>query len=211
MLTGFFIKQMKPDTRGNNRIRRYRRNGGRKNYASPSISQPLYKPVVTFKRTVQEGFNIVCDGINPSIGVFNFSLNDLPNSTEFSSLFQVYKLKKVSLNWRPEYTELTDAALVSNAVNVNFNSAFDQNGNTPTSVNDILQFENCKSTGITKEHRRSFEPCLFMDGTSPSHCFVSTNSTSTNFFGLSFGIPPTGIAMTFRCTAVYTIICAGAR
>lgn len=202
---------MKPDARGNRRNGRVQRRGRFTSQRSPTISQPLYKPVVTFKRTVQSGFDIVCDGINPSIGIFNFSLNDLPNSTEFSTLFQMYKIQKVALIWRPEYTELTDAALVSNAVNVNFNSAFDPNGNTPTSVNDVLQFENCKSTGITKEHKRNLMPYLFMDGTSPAHCFVSTNSTSTNFWGLSFGIPATGIAMTFRCTAVYTIICAGAR
>lgn len=204
---------MKPANSRNRRSNPRRNRNRNRNYTrnAPTIQQPLYKPVVTFKRTVQSGFDIVCDGINPSIGVFNFSLNDLPNSTEFSTLFQMYKIKKVSFIWRPEYTELTDAALVSNAVNVNFNSAFDPSGNTPTSVNDILQFETCKSTGITKEHKRSCMPYLFMDGTTPSQCFVSTNSVSTNFWGISFGIPPTGVAMTFRCTAIYTIICAGAR
>ena len=179
--------------------------------SSPAMLQPLYKPVVTFKRTVQANFDIICDGINPSVGIFNFSLNDVPNSTEFSNLFQVYKISRVSINWRPEYTELTDAALVSNAVNVNFNSAIDPSGNTPANVDAVLQFENCKSTGITKEHKRSFVPYLFMDGTSPCQCFCSTNTTSTNFWGLAYGIPATGIAMTFRATAVFTLTLAGAR
>lgn len=175
------------------------------------MEQPLYLPHVSFVRTVQSGFDISCDGINPSVGIFNFSLNDLPSFAEFQNLFQMYKISKVEVVWRPEYTELTDAALVSNAVNVNFNSAIDPSGNTPTTVNDILQFQNCKSTGITKVHSRSFKPYLLMDGTSPCHCFVSTNSASTNFWGLSYAIPPTGIAMTFRATLRYTIICGGAR
>lgn len=180
--------------------------------AVPAMIQPLYKPVVPFIRTIQGGtFDIACDGINPSVGIFNFSLNDLPNSSEFSSLFQVFKIMKVTLVWRPEYTELTDAALVSNAVNVNFNSAIDPSGNTPANVDSVLQFQNCRSTGITKEHSRSFVPYLFMDGTSPCQCFVSTNSPSTNFWGLAYGIPPTGIAMNFVCTAKYKIICAGSR
>lgn len=180
--------------------------------AAPMMIQPLYRPVVNFTRTIQGGaFDIVCDGINPSVGIFNFSLNDLPNSTEFSNLFQVYKIQKVAISWAPEYTELTDAALVSNAVNVQFNTAVDPSGNTPSNVDSVLQFQNCKSTSITRPHKRSFTPYLFMDGTSPCQCFVSTNSPSTNFFGLAYGIPPTGIAMTFRSTTKYTITCAGSR
>lgn len=179
---------------------------------APMMIQPLYSPVVNFARTIQGGaFDIVCDGINPSVGIFNFSLNDLPNSTEFSNLFQVYKIQKVVISWAPEYTELTDAALVSNAVNVQFNTAVDPSGNTPSNVDSVLQFQNCKSTSITRPHKRSFTPYLFMDGTSPCQCFVSTNSPSTNFFGLAYGIPPTGIAMTFRSTTKYIITCAGSR
>ena len=178
----------------------------------PVMRQPLYKPIVTFRRTVQSSsFDIVCDGINPTIGVINFSLNDVPNSTEFSTLFQMWKIQSVSCTFRPEYTELTDAALVSNAVNVNFNSAVDPFGSTPTSVNDVLQFQNCKSTGITKVHSRLVKPTLLMDGTSPCDCFVSTTSPALNFWSFVYGIPPTGIAMTFRSTLIYGIVLAGAR
>lgn len=176
------------------------------------MTQPQYKPIVTFVRTLPAGqFDITCDGINPSIGIFNFSLNDLPNSTEFSSLFQMYKISKVEIIFRPEYTELTDAALVSNAVNINVATAIDPSGNTPTNVNDVLQFQNCKSTGITKQHSRTFMPYLLMDGTTPCHCFVSTNSPATNFWGLSYGVPPTGTAMTLRGLVKYTVVCGGAR
>lgn len=176
------------------------------------MSQPQFKPIVKFIRTVQSSsFDIACDGINPSIGVINFSLNDLPNSTEFSTLFQMYKIDRVDICYRPEYTELTDASVLSNAVNVNFNSAVDPSGNTPTAVNDVLQFQNCKSTGITKLHQRSLNPYLLMDGTTPCHCFVSTNSTSTNFWSFAYGIPPTGVAMTFRSTFRYHITCGGSK
>jgi len=176
------------------------------------MSQPQYSPIVKFVRTVQSSsFDITCDGINPSIGIINFSLNDLPNSTEFSALFQMYKIDKVEVTYRPEYTELTDASVLSNAVNVNFNSAVDPSGNTPSAVNDVLQFQNCKSTGITKLHSRAFKPYLLMDGTTPCHCFVSTNSATTNFWGFSYGIPPTGVAMVFRSTFKYHLVCGGSR
>jgi hypothetical protein len=200
-----------PSNQAKQRSKKWRTRQTRQN-SVPAMIQPLYKPVVPFVRTLQGGtFDISCDGINPSVGIFNFSLNDLPSSTEFTALFQVYKISKVILTWRPEYTELTDAALVSNAINVNFNSAVDPSGNTPTNVDAVLSFQNCRSTGITKDHSRSFVPYLFMDGTSPCQCYVSTNSASTNFWGLAYGIPPTGVAMTFRCTAKYKVICAGSR
>lgn len=178
---------------------------------APAMVQPLYKPVVEFKRTLNTNFDIVCDGINPSVGIFNFSLSDLPKSAEFTALFQVFKIKKVKAQFRPEYTVLSDASALSNSVNVALSTAVDPNGNTPTSVNDVLEFENCKSTGITKQHTRSFTPYLFMDSTSPCQCFVSTNAPTTNFWGLAYGVPPTGVAMTFRATITYTILVAGAR
>jgi len=205
---------MKPQSnQAKQRSKKWRTTQRRVNgLSAPGMVQPLYKPVVPFTRTIQGGtFDITCDGVNPSVGVYNFSLNDLPNSTEFSNLFQVYKIQKVHIKWEPEYTVLSDASALSNSVNVQFNTAVDPSGNTPASVDDVLQFQNCKSTGITKPHVRSFTPYLFMDGTSPCSCYVSSNSPSTNFWGLQYGIPATGVAMKFRSSVKYTIICAGSK
>jgi hypothetical protein len=170
---------------------------------------PNLGPTVTLSRRVNELFDIVCDGINPSLGSFNFSLNDLPGYTDFTGLFQLYRIDEIQIVWRPEYTELTDAALVSNAVNVCLNTSITLVGNTPASVGDVLQNSNCSSSSITKEHRVRFRPCVIMDTTSPCYCFLSSNSPSTNWWGIQYGVPPTGIAMTLRSTAIYKVSLRG--
>lgn len=130
--------------------------------------------------------------------MFNFSLNDLPSYTEFTSLFDLYKIELIEIEWTPEYTELTDASLASNAVNVYFNTAIDPVGNTPASVDDVLQYRSLHSTMITKRHKRTFVPAYLMDGIVPSSCYISSTSPSSNLWGVVYGIPPTGVAMTFR-------------
>lgn len=162
------------------------------------VSQPS-----KFTRTVEGLFDITTNGIAANFGVFNFSLNDLPNSAEFTVLFDQYKIEQIEIEWTPEYTELTDAALVSNAVNVFLNSAIDPAGNTPTSVDDVLQYRSLHSTSITKPHKRTFVPAVLMDGIIPASCYISCASPSTNLWGVVYGIPPTGVAMTFRSRVKY--------
>lgn len=180
---------------------------------SAIISQPRFRPVARFSRTVQDSsYDVVCDGINPSLNGFGFSLSTLPDYTDFTRLFQTYEVTKIKINWKPEYTELTDAALVSNAINVNFNSCIDQtNATAPTSVQEVIQYQTNKSTGITKQHVRNFMPAMLMDGTTPCSCYISTNSPNERLYGIKVGVPPTGVAMTFRATITYWITCSGAR
>lgn len=146
-----------------------------------------------------------------NIGVFNFSLNDLPNYTEFTALFDLYKIERIEIEWTPEYTELTDAAPVSNAVNVYFNSAIDPAGNTPASVDDVLQYRSLQSTSITKMHKRDFVPAYLMDGVIPASTYISCASPSINLYGLVYGIPATGVAMTFRSRAKFYLSMAQSR
>jgi hypothetical protein len=200
-----------------NGMRRTRRPRGRNNNTAAKsaasnaiITQPRYKPVVNFSRTVTRGFEIATDGINPTLGAYTFTFDQLPNYTEFTSLFLVYRLNKIKIVWKPEYTELTDAALVSNAVNVNFNTAIDQtNSNAPGSVDEILQYQSCKSTGITKQHSRNFQPAMITESGMPCHCYISCLQPSVRHYGLKYGIPPTGVAMLFNATVTFSFSVAG--
>jgi len=188
--------------------RRASQNKSPNNY---SLVSPLQISPLVFYRTVENLFDIICDGVNPSVGVFNFSLVDVPNSTEFTALFDLYRIDRVECTWYPEYTELTDAALVSNAVNVLLNTAIDPVGQAVTSVADILQFRTLKATSITKEHTRSFVPSYLLDGISPVSSYLSTASPSSNWFGVSYGVVPTGIAMTLRSRVKFVLSMAQSR
>lgn len=164
---------------------------------------PTYGPIHKFQRVVENLFDVTTDGINPSVTNINFSLADLPNYAEFTALYDLYRIEKIDIEWYPEYTELTDAALVSNAVNVLFNSVVDQGGIGITTVNDTLQFKTLKSTAITKQHKRTLVPSILMGGIAPCSCWLTTSAPSINLYGVSVGIVPTGVAMVFRSRVKY--------
>lgn len=204
--------------RGNKPFKTRARGSSNMNTGSPTaaknamLQQPRMKPVVHFSRTITQTFDIVTDGINPTLGAYAFTLNQLPSPTDFTNLFQNYKLDKIKITFKPEYTELTDAALVSNAQNVNFNSVIDQNNpNPPISVQEVTQFQSNKATGITKQHTRSFKPTMLTSSQMPCVCYISTQNPSERHYGFKYAIEPTGVAMTFRSTATFWFTCAGAK
>lgn len=175
------------------------------------MGNPTVVSPIKFQRTVEGAFDITTTGLVANFGVFNFSLNDLPNYTEFTGLFDLYKIERIEIEWTPEYTELTDASLASNAVNVYFNTAIDPAGNTPSSVDDVLQYRSLHSTGITKHHKRDFVPAYLMDGIIPTACYISCASPSSNLYGIVYGIPATGVAMVFRSRAKFYLSMAQSR
>lgn len=188
----------------NARIARVSNSFGRQ-----GMLMPIIRPVVTVTRRVEGLFDVNNDGINPSLILYNFRLSDLPNYTEFTNLFQTYRIDAINIVFRPEYTELTDAAPISNAVNTSFNSAVVIDTAVPLTVSAVQECSNCSSTSITREHRVSFRPQLLMNGLMPCSCAVTTLSPSERWYGLKIGIPPCGVAMIFRSTVVYKMTFMG--
>jgi len=174
------------------------------------MSCPVYRPVYKFTRVVEGTYDLSTDGINPTFAGLVFTLDSLPQYTDFTKLFDMYRITKVEIDWLPEYTELTDAALVSNAVNVRFNSAVDLSDEAaPASVAEILQYQQLVSTGITKPHSRSWKPTINMSETNiPCYCWVPTSEEGRKHYALKVAIPPTGVAMTFRSRVKLHVECA---
>ena len=146
---------MKRTTARRNRRSNRKNNKDRLGLANPNmvfgggaVRAPGFGPSITLTRRVDGLFDIITNGISANFGSYNVSLNDLPNYAEFTALFQTYSIEKVAIVWRPEYTTLSDAAPVSNAVNTSFNTALNVIGATPTSVNDVLQYSRCNTTQI---------------------------------------------------------------
>ncbi len=177
----------------------------------PNIGAPIQANPLKFERTVEGAYDIVCDGINPSLGVINFSLNDLPSYTEFTGLFDLYRIDEIEIEWYPEYTVLSDGGVTSPAVNVQLNTAIDPAGNLPSAVTDVLQYRTLHATGISKPHKRRFVPSYLMDGITPVKCYISCASPSTNLWGIAYGVSPTGTTMTFRSRARFFLSLAQSR
>ena len=143
------------------------------------MNTPVFRPVYKFSRTVEGWCDVITNGIVANLSAFDFRLNSLPNYTDFTNLFDMYRITKVEVEWLPEYTELTDASALSNSVNVRFNSAVDiADGSAPTSVSEVLEYGNVKSSGITKSHRSVFTPTFLMGGLVPCQCWLPTSNPS---------------------------------
>ena len=204
---------MVPNTPKHNSKRAASRRVSQNKAPTQSNSQimkcPVYRPVYKFSRVIEERYDIITNGISAALGAFIFTLDALPSYTDFTNLFDMYKITKIEIDWVPEYTELTDAALVSNAVNVRFNTAIDlADANSPVTVDELLEYSTLKSTGITKPHARSWRPTFLMGGSVPCECWLPTSSPSERHYALKYAIPPTGIAMTFRSRVRLHVECA---
>lgn len=170
---------------------------------------PVYRPIYKFTRSIEEAYDIICDGTNPSLGAMSFNLATVPSASNFTNLFDMYRITKIKIDWVPEYTELSDAALVSNAVNVRFNTAIDlSDTGVPADVDIVLTYQQLHSTGITKPHSRTWVPVFLMGGLVPCACWLPTSASSQAHLGLKYGIPPTGVAMTLRSRVKLWIECA---
>lgn len=175
------------------------------------VRQPTLYPRNVVSRMVPGGtFDQINNGITATLAVINFSLNDIPGYTELTSLYQSYCIEQVEIWFRPEYTELTDASTLSNAVNVDFYSAIDLvDLNPPTSVDAVCEYQNVAHTSVTKSHYRKIRPAYLIDNIAPACGLVSSQSPSLNWLGLKIAIPPCGVAMTFRAVAKYKIALVG--
>lgn len=174
------------------------------------ISQPGTYPLVCVTRLVEGLFNVITDGINPALYAFQFSLQDVPGNAEMTAMFQTFCIEQVEIWWRPEYTVLSDAAAVSNSVNVEFNSAIDVvNSSAPATVDAVLEYQTCAHTSIVSSHYRKLRPAISVDSVIPMCAMVASSQVSANWLGIKVGVPATGIAMTFRSTCKFKIVLGG--
>jgi len=198
----------KNNKRAVNRRASQNKYSGNNGQRGQNISTEVFGPIHKFSRVTETGFDIYTDGVNPTLQGFRFMLSQLPSTADFTNLYDVYRISKVDIEWTPEYTELTDAALVSNAVNVRVNSCIDLIDYTaPSAVDTVLQYSSLKSTSVTKEHKRSFKPCCLVDNM-PCTSWQPSSNPSEPYYGIKIGIQPSGVAMTFRGRVRLHLECA---
>lgn len=172
-------------TKGRKGFRRYKRRFFRKRYYKRS-TQRLYR----FTRLADFGF-ITISNITPTLGAINFSLIDLPNYTEFTALYDMYKINAVKITFLPQMTENISASSVNNPLaSTRFFSAIDYNDSTaPTTIDEVRQYQNAKMTPILKVHTRYiYKPKILDSGSFTLTPWISTTSPSNNYFGLKYGI-----------------------
>lgn len=116
----------------------------------------LARGIHYFKRTAYYSGFISGSTLLDTYGSLIFQLQNVPNAGEFTSLFDQYMIKGVKVVFMPR---ANSAEIGTNQGLVKFFTAIDRDDNTaPTSIAQLLQYENMKCTASNRDHSRYFAP-----------------------------------------------------
>lgn len=117
----------------------------------PTVRQPIHY----FKRTAfYSGFlnGSTTQDVNVSyIG----QLSQVPNYTEFTNMFDLYKIKAIKWRFMPR---ANSAEAGTNQGLVKMFTAIDYDDNTPVNIGGIMQYESLKTTNTSQDHVRYVKP-----------------------------------------------------
>lgn len=181
------------------RKRNYRRRF-RRTYRTNRRGQKIYM----FTRHLDYGELVVNAATGAAQG-YNFSLSDLPNYTEFTNLYDQYKINAVKICFIPQQTMSNSLSTANSAqAYVRFFSAIDYDDTTVTGPDDLRQYQNCKYTPIYRRHKRFIYKPKIVDSSSYTLSpWISTTAPSANYFGLKVAVEPTD--STVLSSFTYTI------
>ncbi|AWW06056.1 MAG: capsid protein [Cressdnaviricota sp.] len=166
--------------------------------------QKLYN----FTRHIDLGL-LNADSVNPTLVAINFNLNNLPSSTEFTSLYDSYKINAVKIQFIPQMTENVSLSTVNNPANARFFSVIDYNDSTaPTSINELREYQNCKMTTLLRTHTRYiYKPKILDTSSYTISPWIATSSPSSIYRGIKVALEPMLSTITtslaFRIEAKY--------
>lgn len=90
------------------------------------------------------------------------TLNGLPSSSEFTNLYDQYKIRGVKFTLIPRFNvaQATDGNTAPFQLPSQIYSVLDFDGNFPVTINDMFQYENLKMSRGTALHKRYFKPAV---------------------------------------------------
>lgn len=164
-----------------------RRRKYSRSITKPKFGGKIKQPVHYFKRHVDRG-TLTSDGTGTeTFGTFTFTLQDVPGYTEFTNLYDSYKIVAVKIMFLPIYDN-TNSGINYSIFYERMMSVIDFNDNTtPSSLSELREYRNCKVTPNNKIHKRYFYPKMLLDGIATVSPWLETSTTSTNYYGIKYG------------------------
>lgn len=202
--------------------RRVRRRSLLRRTSMSRIKRRRRNPTHNFTRTVQLA-NIDASHLANVYGAITFKLTDLPNYTEFTNLFDRYRINAVKLTIVPLVTsnDVNPATTLFTLPNVH--TAIDYNDNSnPGSMNELMQYSNYRCTRANKVHSRYFKPSVLQSNyetavatayTPAWKRWLTCDDPVTPHYCLKYGLdtPNGNIDLAFRVYAKYYFQCKDLR
>lgn len=166
----------------------------------------------------------VASGISAA---YQFTLDSLPNYTEFTALYDMYKINAIKLTFVPTASEYINST-TSGAPTPNgfqrFNSVLDFDDTAvPVSENDLLQYATLRNTPGWRPHTRYFKPRILqtvdeivgatLGSSSSGPKWISCLSPSVEHLGVKIFVAPpiagsaVAAAITYSVYATYYLSC----
>jgi len=137
--------------------RRYRKRTRKMNISRPSLRANTKGQVYAFKRFVDKKANIVGnDAVPAGISAVTFQLNDVTQATEFTSLFDQYKIGGIQYRW----VVSKDPMVATSKTFPRLVTVHDYDDNTPGNLNDLYQYPKMKEFWFTES--RNATPWAFL-------------------------------------------------
>lgn len=155
-------------------------------------------------------------------GATQFTISDLPSSTDFTNLFDQYRINKIVWKLIPKYTEvaLVPGSATQNANLQQIHSVLDYDDATaPTSISQLTQYQNHKMTRGNQVHTRVLIPKVetMVNGASnapKSYVWIDCDDTTVFHRGVKFIVPSpgtTGTTLYYDAEFTFYISCKNVR
>jgi hypothetical protein len=183
----------------------------------PRLMRNIAQPIQYFKRSVwsPSTFNLT-NGIDNFRGL-NFRLNQLPNFSEFTSLYDQYKICGVKVELYPRYDTATQTpGLIGTSPDTSYQqtrvfSVLDyDDSSTFTTMDTLMQYQNIKETSSVQKHVRFLKPKYanrifatgVSDGFKPGSGFIDCTYNNVEHYGVKFGFqaPSMNLSYDMRTT-----------
>lgn len=216
------------------RRKTYKNRTYRRRFKRKTMRRGHNQPVHYFKRFVDRGTvaaDITDPFLNYTILGYRFSLTDVPGYTEFTTMYDFYKIVAVKIMWIPisNVSQILEDNVSYQPTPNTFNyyrtfSAIDYNDNIVSglSLNELRQYSNCKVTKGNSIHKRYFYPKISTvigeDITTSAQAgqgspWISISNPNIDYYGVKFGFEQTAgeLVSRFRVEARYYLKFKGKR
>lgn len=173
-----------------------------------------------FKRRFNKG-TLTLNNLAEVFQAYTFKLSDLPNYTEFTNLFDRYRICKVAVHLIPQWTNSDlNPVTTTERVNPAIYSVVDTTEDAaPTSLNEMYEYSNCKITRGGRIHKRYFTPSVltsaFESGASTAYIpkfkqWLTTDDPATPHYCMKIAADKTSTSsnnFTIRVMMTYYLQC----
>lgn len=149
------------------------------------------QPVHYFKRTVYYSGLISGSTTGDLAGSIIGQLNAVPNFSEFTSLFDMYKINGLKVRFSPR---ANSAEVGTNQGLIKFFSCIDYDDSTAITLPEMLQYESIKQTSSNRDHVRFVKPRVarsvyqspLVTAYSAGRTWLDCNNTAVPHYGIKY-------------------------